>query len=165
MLSGSSGWFSRKKALRPRLRPAPCGAKPSRVLVVPVLQHQHGLGHVERNEGTPVIVRREAGPVRGRTLAVIEQAIRLLKDEVVLVPEAIGDRVPESCGGKIMDRDMVGLGPRPHHLQGLPIGPAVVARRLDPGIVTRDFWRVDRCMPAGCGHATLVDLRAEPREP
>jgi hypothetical protein len=77
-----------------------------------------------------------------RTLAVVEQAIRIPEDEVVLVPEAIGDGVADLAGGEIVDRHVVGLGPEPDHLQCLPIGQPIIARRLDPGIVVRDLRRM-----------------------
>src|SRR4051812_42424555 len=97
------------------------GSEAKRVLVISVLQDQNRLGHVERNDGGPVIILREAGPVRGCPLAVVEQAICLSEYEVVFVPEAIGDTISDFRGGKVVDRMMVGLGPESHDLQRFPI--------------------------------------------
>ena len=57
---------------------------------------------------------------------------------------------------------MARLGPVPHDLQRLPIGPAVVGLRSDPGVVGRNPRGNDRRVAARDGHALLVELGAEP---
>jgi hypothetical protein len=52
------------------------------------MRDEDRLGHVGGNERQPAAVFGKAGPDRRCTLGMIEEAIALAKDEVVLVPES-----------------------------------------------------------------------------
>lgn len=139
----------------------PMRGEAERLRPVAVAGDEHRLGHVERDQRQAGIVSREARPRRRRPLAVVEEAVGLPKDEVVLVPEAAGGLRPELAGGEVVDGEVARLRPRPDDLQGLPVGPPVLALRVDPGVVGWNPRRVDGGVLPRHRHAALVELRAE----
>ena len=82
-------------------------AKP--VLGIAPARDQDRLAHVERDQGQAVGVVREVGRSRRGALGVVEQAVDLAEDEIVLVPETALDFGAEIARDQVMDREVVAL--------------------------------------------------------
>lgn len=109
---------------------------------------------------SPLKIGREVGPGGGRALGVIEQAVALAEHEVVLVPEAVLDLGAEVVRDRVVDDEVVLLGPGAHELQRRPVVPPIVGLGGDPGIVRRRLRRQAPAMALSQVHAGLVEERA-----
>src|SRR5262245_64499139 len=107
------------------------------IFSVEATRDEDRLGHVERNERKPAAVFGKARPGRRCTLSVIEETVALAEYEVVLVPKAVLALQPKRVCDHVVDRVVVGLGPRADHLQRLPIALPLLGLGRNPGVPLR----------------------------
>ena len=108
---------------------------------------------------SPELSAAKNGPRRCRALGMVEQAVIAAEDEVVLVPEAVLDLEAEMLGSRVMDGEVVLLGPG---AEKAARPSTTVLRRFSRGS-RRCGWRLGREHSAEalrCLHPGLVEQRA-----